>query len=207
MTIPERKRDFFDSAYLQLWLESSGTRLIYIDEFHVSLHTDSAYNWSLRNHPAVLISNLDPWTMSFIVALSSSGIEGILASTTSINSQNFTVFIYDLWCNLHKEEEAIYNPLLVFDNSKIHSIKISTKFIEKHSIKWLTIPPYSPQLNPAEKIIGMIKSKIRSASTKNKQLSLSLVKQIVDDTTEETWMKWILSSRMEVYKTMKFFKT
>ena len=62
------------------------------------------------------------------------------------------------------------------------------------------------QLNPAEKIIAVIKSKIRNASAKNRQIFLGLVKQIVDETIVETWAKWILSSRMEVYKTIKFFK-
>ena len=73
-----KKKRLFDSEYLQIWLESSGTRLIYIEEFNVSLHTDSTYNYSLRSHPAVLISNLDPWKMSFIVVLSSSGYKEFL---------------------------------------------------------------------------------------------------------------------------------
>ena len=44
----ERKREFFESAFVQYFLEESGSTLVYIDEFHVSLRNSKLYNWSPR---------------------------------------------------------------------------------------------------------------------------------------------------------------
>ena len=88
----ERKREFFESAFVQYFLEQNESTLVYIDEFHVSLRNSKIYNWSPRGSPAIISINHDAWTMSFIIAMSSRGIEGIKASTSSINSEVYIWF-------------------------------------------------------------------------------------------------------------------
>ena len=96
MTASEKTRDFIESAYLQLYLEQEGYKLIYLDEFHVSMKSRPAYNWSLKGTPAIWGVDPDLWTMSFIIAFSSSRIEGVLASNISIKSFSFRKFIKDM---------------------------------------------------------------------------------------------------------------
>jgi hypothetical protein len=50
----------------------------------------------------------------------------------------------------------------------------------------MSIPPYSPQLNAAEVIIGVIKGKLRKAWLEAKPLSLRLVRKILDEITDKT---------------------
>ena len=69
--------------------------------------------------------------------------------------------------------------------------------MKEKGIKAISIPPYSPQLNPAEKLIGVIKSQIRRIWINDKPLNLKTVEKIVDKINSETWRKWILSSRIE----------
>ena len=80
MLLPERKRDFIESAYLQYYLELQGYKLIFVDEFHVNMRSTSLYNWSKIGQPAALVADPDPWTMSFILGISKEMVEGILAS-------------------------------------------------------------------------------------------------------------------------------
>ena len=53
----------------------------------------------------------------------------ILAFTKSITSQTFAIFVYDVSGNLQKKEETIRDWLLIFDNSRVHLNKDSTKYI------------------------------------------------------------------------------
>ena len=67
----------------------------------------------------------------------------------------------------------------------------------------MTIPPYSPQLNPAKKLIGGIKSKIKQAWVNNKSLSLTLLQKIIDS---DAWRKWVLSGKIETINKLQAFK-
>ena len=104
MAYAERVRDFFEAAHLQTFLEEAGYELVYVDEFHVSMKSSAVYNWSFKGCPSILSIEPDPWIMSFVVALSRKQIEGILASSASINSKMFIWFMKDLSNIIEKEE-------------------------------------------------------------------------------------------------------
>ena len=176
------------------------TSLIYIDEFHVSIRSSILHNWSLRGYPATLTINPDPWIASAIIAISSKKIEGMLVLDKSINKKMFMWFIYDLWTQFEAEGRDIKKICLIFDNSRIHWNKDSQEFTVRHGIRWISIPPYSPQLNAAENVIGLIKVKLRKAWLENKQLNMKMLKRIVDNIKSEAWRKLVLSSRIETFR-------
>ena len=74
------------------------------------------------------------------------------------------------------------------------------KFSNENEVRWITIPTYTPQLNPTEKIIAVIKSKIRKQWMDSKIMSFNKIKEIVDEISKETWEKWIKSRMLESYK-------
>ena len=206
MLLPERKRDFIESAYLQYYLELQGYKLIFVDEFHVNMRSTSLYNWSKIGQPATLVADPDPWTMSFILGISKEMVEGILASDWSINSKSFTWFIYDIWKNNVWGKDKKGKQVIILDNSSVHNSKKSLTFMKKKGIKCLSIPPYSPQLNAAEKVIGAIKSSLKTKWIEGKGLSLAEIKRIVDKMTPQSWAKWIYSSKFETFWKMKNFE-
>ena len=110
MTTVEKTREFYEAAYLQLYLEERGKRVIYVDEFHVSMKSNAIYNWSPSGFTATISVNPDSWVMSFIIALSSTKIEGIMASSDSINTKLFVLFIDDVWASLKDEEDESLLP-------------------------------------------------------------------------------------------------
>ena len=207
MTSKERIRNFIEVAYLQIYLEEKGHIVIYLDEFHVSMKSRSVYNWSLKGTPACWSVDPDPWTMSFVVAFSSVKIEGILASNISIKSFSFRKFVSDIWkWRSEYEPESFDNIFLVLDNASFHVNEAAVKFYEEQRVKWITIPPYSPQLNPAEKLIAWIKVQICKQWTKNKPLNLNMIKQIIDSITEQNCRGLINSSRREWMKKLNSFE-
>lgn len=53
------------------------------------------------------------------------------------------------------------NAVIVMDNMKSHHAKIVTKFLDERNITYLYLPPYSPDLNPIEKLWSKLKSVLR----------------------------------------------
>ena len=51
--------------------------------------------------------------------------------------------------------------IIVLDNASIHKTEKALKFIVDSKIPMITIPPYEPSLNPVEKFILAIKSKLK----------------------------------------------
>ena len=202
----ERIRDFYEAAYLQYYLGSKGYPLIYIDEFHVSMHTEEFYNWSPVSTKALITMNPSSWTMSFWVAFSEKKIEAIIAWSKSINTKIFTWFISDLWNSLRMDSRNMKNACLIFDNSSVHTNAEIVDFSLKGGLRWITIPPYSPQLNPCEKIIAVIKKKLKTHWLRDEPLNLNIMKKIIDEVDENTWRGWIESAKIEIYNKMMRMK-
>ena len=100
-------------------------------------------------------------SLSMIVAFSSKRIYGLFASYGTISSEEIKYFyseIYTVKDTLFKDESI---PILVCDNAQYHKSKSIRKFMEGSNAKVFTFIPYSPCLNPAEQMIGYIKSKIK----------------------------------------------
>jgi transposase len=62
----------------------------------------------------------------------------------------------------NKNEDAA-GMVIVADNATIHKTKEVEKLLQEYQTSLLTIAPYSPWLNPAEKYINAIKSNIKSS--------------------------------------------
>ena len=54
MLTKERNKDFFESVYIQYFLEQGGNTQIFVDEFHINLRNSKLYNWSPRKSPAII---------------------------------------------------------------------------------------------------------------------------------------------------------
>ena len=61
----ERKRDLFEAAYLQYALDENGYSLIYLEEFHINMHSEEMHNLSPINTKAIIFVNQNSWIMLF----------------------------------------------------------------------------------------------------------------------------------------------
>ena len=62
-------------------------------------------------------------------------------------------------------------PFIIgYDNAPVHSNKTVVEFVSKSKLRTLSIPKYCPILNPAEKLINWIKSKLKSFQSWGKYL-------------------------------------
>ena len=113
MLTKKRKRNFFESVYIQYFSEQGGNTLVFVDEFHINLRNSKLFNWSPRRSPAIISVNHVPWTMSIIIAISNRRLEGEKASAGYINAEIFIWFLEDIWEHLADEVEGVNDPVII----------------------------------------------------------------------------------------------
>ena len=94
----------------------------------------------------------------------------------------------------------------IIDNAPIHTSREAKDEIERMELQWLTICPYSPSLNPIEKVIGAIKSKCRNKFyDKGLQLNFKMIM------AESKWIypkiikEWMERSKMEFCQQLQVY--
>ena len=127
------------------------------------------------------------------------------SKSTTQDSNSFVSFMTDLKQKFIDQGFWLERIMIVMDNASIHVSKFSKDSIKKLNLQCLTICPYSPSLNPIEKVIGWIKSKLRSKSYSNSidQTSKHIIKT-AENLKPETIRSWINQSKMECLDQLNF---
>ena len=135
---------------------------MFIDEFLLSDRSFKFYGWSKKGMSVFISTMGDTFSMSFFVAFSVNRFYGIMGIEGTGTSQIFIHFLNNVLNKRKKLNLDKTRPLvIVLDNASIHKTKEAIKFIIDSKIPMITIPPYEPSLNPVEKLIFSIKSKLR----------------------------------------------
>lgn len=112
--------------------------------------------------------------LNTIAVLSEKGFEEKFSYCVSLDS---ALFIYFLECFIlpkHKEKT------IVMDRHPVHCAKEVKRFMNDNGIKYLYLPPYSPELNPIEEAFSKAKGFVK----KNKPRTLECLKYIVNKAME-----------------------
>ena len=159
--LPENIRKVFEAAYVFSELMNKGIELIYFDEFTINTRHLQFKGWTQRGRKGFVKLHKDWFAMSFVVALSEYKIYGIMGAEDAINTK--TIKHYVEWMlverNLCKEARK-RSFALVWDNASINTSNEAVKFYLGSRIRVITLVPYTPALNPAEKLISAIKSQV-----------------------------------------------
>jgi transposase len=73
------------------------------------------------------------------------------------NADSFLLFIKNLIPNIPHGKKFV----MILDNARPHHAKKVTEYVEKNvsNLKFLFLPPYSPNLNPAENVWKLLRKK------------------------------------------------
>jgi transposase len=63
------------------------------------------------------------------------------------------------------------NLIFIFDNARIHTTEEMRTFFSHRGLQAVTLPQYSPELNPIEKAFGIIKTKLTRSNLINRSFS------------------------------------
>ena len=205
MFTPHKIRSFFESAAIQLKLEELRVEQIYIDEFSVNARHSNLYGWSKRGEKGHLRLHSDNFTMSFVVAVSSLAVYGVMGTKKTMNAELIEYFIREMLdCRNHQKENVNRPFVIVMDNATVHTSSSMGSFLKKTGVGAVTITPYSPVLNPCEKVINAVKLFIKQKQvTENRPLSLKVMQDSFDRLPKTPSAKFVEASHIECYDFMK----
>ena len=127
------------NASIQLWAE---------DEVHFQRHSTITRMWSLKGKQPRVISASTRQKVGFLGAINLKTGQLLTKKAPTFNSDTFGDFLYYL---LQHTEGKLF---LILDNASWHRAQDLKKFFfeNRHRLVRIFLPPYSPELNPIERV-------------------------------------------------------
>ena len=142
--------------------------LVYLDETGINLHCSSSFGWAPRGvRPMQIVPNQRGVNLSVICAVTSWGEILYRLHDGSVNGNKLQVFLEEVLI----PRLAVWVPkprLLLMDNVKFHHKPSVQQLFPVHQMSLKYLPPYSPELDPAELVFASLKAQIRRARPRPK---------------------------------------
>ena len=160
---------YIDSAWIVQNLVNAGWELIYFDGFGWDSRRSQFYGWSKKGHAGYVKMFNDKLDINFIWAISQEWFYGVMGVNGTTDSKSIIKFIEEVWeYRRNKIDMKNKKFILVSDNASVNVWEEVSNFILSSGLRMMTIPPYWLAMNPAEKVINWIKTKVKEVQSKNK---------------------------------------
>lgn len=84
------------------------------------------------------------------------------------------------------------DDILLLDNSSVHTSKLVIQTLKECGIKYLFLPPYSPDLNPIELLWAYVKSvlrKLKARTYEKLETAINYALSNIPESYVENWFK------------------
>ena len=136
--------------------------------------------------------------ISAIAAISTDGLVDVELVTGTVDADLFYDFVRSkLIPNMHEFDGSTPKSVAIMDNCAIHRVDMVTQLFEDAGILLLFLPPYSPDLNPAEEAFSCVKQYLREHDDLLQLPSIDpigIVKAAFHSITSENCHGWITHS-------------
>ncbi len=147
--------------YSNFFLAHQQFNYFYIDECGFSLNTTRRVARAERGQQAVVHEARNKGRNISIIACVNKDI-GLVSydyKDGSINSEDFISFLNVMLSSVYEKE--ISNPVLIFDNARIHQKDDIQRWCDETGWDYIFLPPYSPMLNIIEECFSVLKNSIK----------------------------------------------
>lgn len=86
------------------------------------------------------------------------------------------------------------DDIIVMDNMPSHHAKMVKEILDSSEVKYLYLPPYSPDLNPIEKMWSKIKAYLRKMKVRTVPELLNEIEEAFSTVLPSDCLGWFLSS-------------
>lgn len=122
--------------------------IYFADSVHPQHQTHLAYGWILEGERRGMPTTASQKRLSFIGGICLDGHKFFYQEATEVNAESIASFLVELR-KRHPEKCVIH---LIWDNASYHRDEAVQAFAEGLAIKLHYLPPYSPNLNPIERL-------------------------------------------------------
>jgi transposase len=157
-------------------------KLVFLDETGAKTNMTRLYGWGPRSERLAEPVPHGHWnTTTLVQAIDHEGCRAAMTTNGPMNSLIFDKFVdWILLPNLRRGD------ILVMDNLSSHKSVQTLLKIESKGVEVRFLPPYSPDLNPIEKIFSKTKAVLRSLAPRTtRQLNKAISKAIASITSND----------------------
>jgi transposase len=148
----------FIQYYTRLKKKAGNKEPIYFaDSVHPQHQTQMAYGWILKGERKDIPTTAYQKRLNFIGGICLDGHRFIYHQVDQVNA----VGICDFLWQLRKANPGKYRVHLIWDNARYHRNDEVKDFAKELGIKLHYLPPYSPNLNPIERIWKLMHESVR----------------------------------------------
>ena len=177
--------------------EAAGKTVVYVDETSFEIGTlGPSRGYSETGTPVYSYTNSRGTRFSILSAILTNGVSYCLVVTGSVDTEVFNGYIDILLSKLVGSGSIVF----WMDNALIHNgVRAQLEGLD-HSV--IFNAPYSPELNPIEKIFGVLKNKVRATgrNTTDRGEFLRFINEVLDDIHPDVVRRTILSTRTDVWQ-------
>ncbi len=145
----KEKQSEFIKHYEKLKKRAGNKESIYFaDSTHPQHQTHLAYGWILKGERKSIAMTVRQRRVNYIGAVTLNGYKVVYNPVEKVDGENIKCFMQTLRKH-HPGGEKIH---IIWDNARYHHSKEVKTEAKKLSIKIHYLPPYSPNLNPVERL-------------------------------------------------------
>jgi transposase len=161
-------------------------KLYFIDESGFRLGSCTRYGWSKKGTKCFGSETGNSWqTMTMIGAMSTDDVSGFMTFTCNTTKAVFDVFLRSELIN-----KLDKNSCVIMDNVSFHKNKAIVKMIEDTCAEIKYLPPYSPELNPIEKLWSKLKEILRRMDTITKEMFYKSAREALKYISTDDLQAW-----------------
>ena len=147
--VDKTKQQAFINYYNKLKAKSNGKEPIYfVDSVHPQHQTHLTYGWILRGVRKEIAMTGRQYRLNFIGGISLDEHKVVYANPEKVDGYSIEIFLNKLRAK-HPLGEKIH---VIWDNAGYHRSNDVKQYAKELSIKLHYLPPYSPNLNPIERL-------------------------------------------------------
>lgn len=166
------------------------SRLVYLDETGAKTNLTSTYARAPSSQRAVGQKPAGHYhNTTLISAIRQTGIAGSLAFDGACDTTAFCVYLDEvLLPNLNPGD------VLVMDNLQVHKSAAVQRRLAEKEIQVLYLPPYSPDLNPIERMFSKLKNELRKIGARTREELFEAFGRALETITLSDLQNWIASA-------------
>lgn len=179
---PEMQQAFVE--YYNKVLKPSEAPVLFMDAVHPTQSTKLSYGWIRKGQDKLIETTGSRTRLNLIGALSLEDIGATVTETyDTINSESIVRFFWKLKKEHYPLEKKVH---LILDGAAYHRAELVKNAAKVLNIELHYLPPYSPNLNPIERLWKVMNEHARNnAYFSSKKTFISAIKEFFDVTLPE----------------------
>jgi transposase len=164
-------------------------RLVFFDETGADTKMTRRYGWGPRSSRVIGHVPQGHWkTTTFAAALRASGVIAPLVLDGAMNGECFLAYVRQFLVPALEPGD-----LVVMDNLSCHKQSGVGEAIREAGAEVYYLPPYSPDLNPIEKMFSKLKTLLRTSAERTTEALWNRIGTLLDEFTPSECQNYIRS--------------